>query len=316
MRRRHSMLNGASVFFHPFRYHPPNLKPHHLRMPLCTTTKHDPPVTNEELKTLILSLQRKLDRTTNAVSNLLEYVSRARIKNRFGLDFVPQYVVEDIPGLMRFVSKVGPASEEVREKFINSALCLIEENLNDFTADLVTKCGLPVEPAPFVDGKLSDDIVGALAHFRTQLASRQNFYRNEIKVVDKLKWYFMNHTTGNPKRILLTSEKGPGLPVFIWAVGNKFGETWFQPDLEFDCEGQIFTSRTKVAPKDIINCAISCGEIKTTLTKKAKRKSKQQLGIRLNVIKTVLEHTFSFDAFSLRGWFESLNRVWRLRLFR
>mmetsp|Transcript_10295 Transcript_10295/g.21972 ORF Transcript_10295/g.21972 Transcript_10295/m.21972 type:complete len:339 (-) Transcript_10295:105-1121(-) len=270
-------------------------------MTLCTTMP-DPPVTTNELKTLILSLSLKQDRTTNVVSNLLEYVSRARIKNRFGLDFVPQYVVEDIPSLMRFVSKVGPASEDVREKFINNALCLIEEKLNAFIADLVTKRGFPLDPAPFVDGKLSDDIVGALAHFRTQLASRQNAYRNEIKVVDKLKWFFMNHETGKPKRILLTSEQGPGLPVFIWAVGNKFGEKWFQPDLEFDCEGQIFTSRTKVAPRDTINCAISCGEIKTTLTKNARKKSKQQLGIRLHVIKAVLEHTFSFDTFSLRGY--------------
>ncbi len=85
-------------------------------MTLCTTTKHAPPVTKEELKTLILGLQKKLDRTTNVVSNLLECVSRARIKNRFGLDFVPQYVVEDIPGLMRFVSKVGPGSGEIYQQ--------------------------------------------------------------------------------------------------------------------------------------------------------------------------------------------------------
>ena len=254
--------------------------------------------TNDNYKSLKLDLARN----TNIVSTLVEYVSRGKIKNLFGIEFVPQCLVEDIPGLMRFVNKVEPGREEIREKFITSALGLIETNLGDFVSDLLNTRGYTPKSSLLVDGKISDDILDILDGLKDHLASKRSVYRHEIRVVDKLLWYFTNQKNAETSRYLLTSAQGPGLPVFIWTVGKEFRASWFQSDLEFDCEGQIFTSVTKMHPKDKTSCVISCGEIKTTLSQKAKKKSKQQLGIRLNVIKTVLQHSFSIDSFSLKGY--------------
>jgi hypothetical protein len=275
-------------------------------------TREDLELMMSKLKTDLVAelkpLKLELARNTNVVSSLVEDVSRARIKNLLGVNFVPQYLAGDIPDLLHFVNKVEPANEELREKFIASTVGLVETNLVDFVSDLLTACNFTLDSALLVDGKISDNIFQILDSFKSHLALKRNVYRHEIRVVDKLSWYFRNRNTGKLSRFLLTSDQGPGLPVLIWAVGKKFHESWFQSDLEFDCEGQIFTSVTRMHPRDKTNCIISCGEIKTTLTQKAKKKSKQQLGIRLNVIKTVLQHFFSFDSFTLRGYTFFLNK--------
>ena len=220
-----------------------------------------------------------------------------------GAEFVQSFLVRDVTDLFHFVRKIVPVTDKLREEFISNTIGLLEDALEAFLEDLAQSCGYVLKSHIFENGEPSSQLKLELNKLSDHLARKANKYKNEIKIVQQLHWFFDNYSANANKRFLLTSPEGPGLAVFIWNVGKGNNLKWFRAVLEFDCEGQIFATRTRVAEKQTrVNCVISCGEIKVTLSDKSKKKAKSQLSLRLNVIKAVLERCQHFDGFTLRGF--------------
>ena len=255
---------------------------------------------NMATKADLANIKADLASTINVVSSLLESVSRAKIRNQLGSEFPKSFMVRSIPDLLHFVYKSGFLTEEVREHFLTAAINPLEQMVEKFIGDLAARGQYKGSPL-FESGKECPDICTKLSEIKVGLERKKRSNRKALEIVQQLEKYFPASPANRHK--LLRSAGGPGLALFIWSVGKRSNKVWFQPNLEFDCEGQIL--KTKVRSKgdsDIDHFTVSVGEIKTTLNKAAKDKAEGQLTMRLMVIKEVLAMAISANSFTLRGF--------------
>ena len=241
-----------------------------------------------------------LARNNNVVSSLLEFVSRAKIRNQLGSEFSKYFMVRSIPDLLHFVHKSGYLTEEVREHFLTTAINPLEQMIEKFIGDLAARGQYKGSPL-FESGKECPDICTKLSEIKVGLERQKRSNRKALEVVEQLEKYFPATPANRHK--LLRSARGPGLALFIWSVGKRSNKVWFQPNLEFDCEGQILKAKLRSkGDSEIDHFTVSVGEIKTTLNKAAKDKAEGQLTMRLMVIKEVLAMAISANSFTLRGF--------------
>ena len=272
----------------------------------------------------LTALRKQVSNTDNTVSILLESVAGSQVRKSMGPDFSKQYTCEKLDDLTYFVrglEQVLPTSRILsKQHVIDCWTGTLKEQLPEFYFDLVTLLSendLNISSFGLLGQgyrDLTEDLTALrynLTEIRSVLEKRGRKFRTELMIVDRLRWYADHKAAGDSVEALLCDRNGPGLAMFIWAVGKKCNESkpWFLPTLEFDMIGEVAVSSNNSDDMHVavnssnktININVRCGEVKTTLDKRSKRNARLQLTKRLPVVKEVVNDFVRLSKIQMEG---------------